>query len=197
MGFDPCNHFLKIRDSTETPIPKVGALLGVWRFISSHSPTLLGAWNATPMLLFWPTPLQTIAFVVNPKLGLWKTLKGMMGMPVIDHHVWGHVYGHDRSRINCGSCVFTIAGEVISIKSFSVAIEVCSLVSLRVGTLYITFSWLSCSQFGFYIFGAPMQFISFDSFMTKDFHKLLRTISSLLMLANSQVSFAMFSLCYA
>ncbi len=48
--------------------------------------------------------------------------------------------GHDRSRIKCGSYVFTITGKIINIKYFSVAIEVCSLVSLGVGPLYITFS---------------------------------------------------------
>jgi hypothetical protein len=39
MGFDPYNHFLKIRESIETPIPKVGAHLGVWGFIPSLSYT--------------------------------------------------------------------------------------------------------------------------------------------------------------
>jgi hypothetical protein len=29
MGFDPCNCFLKIQESIETPTPKVGAHLGV------------------------------------------------------------------------------------------------------------------------------------------------------------------------
>jgi hypothetical protein len=43
MGFDPCNYSLKIRESIETPIPKVGAYLGVWGFIPSHTATLLGA----------------------------------------------------------------------------------------------------------------------------------------------------------
>jgi len=45
MGFDPYNRFLKIRESTEPPIPKVGTHLGVWGFIPSHSLALLGAWN--------------------------------------------------------------------------------------------------------------------------------------------------------
>jgi hypothetical protein len=42
MGFDPCNHSLKIRESFGTPTPEVGVALGVWRFIFSNSPTLLG-----------------------------------------------------------------------------------------------------------------------------------------------------------
>jgi hypothetical protein len=36
MGFDPCNRFLKIRESIESPTPKVGVHLGVWRF-NSHT----------------------------------------------------------------------------------------------------------------------------------------------------------------
>jgi hypothetical protein len=40
MGFDPCNCSLKIWESIGTPTPKVGAHLGVWGFILSHSPTL-------------------------------------------------------------------------------------------------------------------------------------------------------------
>jgi hypothetical protein len=43
MGFDPCNCFLKNRESIGTLTPKVGAHLGVLRFIPSHSPTLLEA----------------------------------------------------------------------------------------------------------------------------------------------------------
>ncbi len=39
MGYDPCNCFLKIRESIGTLTPKVGTHLGVWRFIPSHSPT--------------------------------------------------------------------------------------------------------------------------------------------------------------
>jgi len=42
LGFDPCNCSLKIQKSTKTPTPKVGALLGVWGFIPSHFPSLLG-----------------------------------------------------------------------------------------------------------------------------------------------------------
>jgi hypothetical protein len=39
MGFNPYDHSLKIRESIGTPTPKVGAHLGVWRFIPSHSLT--------------------------------------------------------------------------------------------------------------------------------------------------------------
>jgi hypothetical protein len=64
MRFDPCNHFLKIQKSTGTLIPKVGAHLGVWGFIPSHSLALSGAWNVTPKLHIWPTPSQALALVV-------------------------------------------------------------------------------------------------------------------------------------
>jgi len=51
-------------------IPKVGAHLGVWGFILSHSPTLSGAWNVIIRLRSGPTPLQALALVANPRLGL-------------------------------------------------------------------------------------------------------------------------------
>jgi hypothetical protein len=43
MGFDPYNRFMKIQKSIQNPIPQVGAHLGVWGFIPSQPPTLLGA----------------------------------------------------------------------------------------------------------------------------------------------------------
>ncbi len=43
MSFDLCNHPLKIQESIEIPTTKVGANLGMWGFIPSHFPTLLGA----------------------------------------------------------------------------------------------------------------------------------------------------------
>jgi hypothetical protein len=71
MGFDPCNHSLKIRESIETPTPKVEIHLRVWRFIPSHSPTFPGTWDVTPRLLFWLAPLQAFALVASLRLGLW------------------------------------------------------------------------------------------------------------------------------
>jgi len=70
MNFDPCNCFLKIWKSIGTPIPKVGAHLGVWGFIPSHSPTLLEAWNVNPRLPFRLAALQALALVVSPRLRL-------------------------------------------------------------------------------------------------------------------------------
>ncbi len=58
------------RDSIGTPTPKVGGHLGVWGFIPSHSRTLPGTWDLTPMLPSWLAPLQTFALVTNPRLGL-------------------------------------------------------------------------------------------------------------------------------
>ncbi len=53
LGFDPCNFFLNIRESTGTPTPNVGVSLGVWGYIPSHSFALLGACNMTPGLHSW------------------------------------------------------------------------------------------------------------------------------------------------
>jgi hypothetical protein len=71
ISFDPYNRPLKIHESIGTLTPKVRIHLGVWGFIPSHFPQLLGTWNVTPMLHSWPTPLQTLALVAIPRLGLW------------------------------------------------------------------------------------------------------------------------------
>jgi len=70
MGFVPCIHSLKYRASIETPTPKMGAHLEVWRFIPSDSPTLLGAWDVTPGLPSCLAPLQPLALVMSPRLRL-------------------------------------------------------------------------------------------------------------------------------
>jgi len=49
MGFDPCNHSLKIWEFIETPTPKMGVHLGVWVFILTLSHT-----HGLPS---WPAPL--------------------------------------------------------------------------------------------------------------------------------------------
>ncbi len=56
MSFDPWNYLLKIRESIGTTTPKLGAHLGMWGSFL-HSPTFLGAWNVTPGLHSWPSPL--------------------------------------------------------------------------------------------------------------------------------------------
>jgi hypothetical protein len=70
LGFDPYNHFMKIREFTETPIPKVSAPLGVWGVIPSHFATLSGTRDVIPGLPFWLAPLQALALVASSKLGL-------------------------------------------------------------------------------------------------------------------------------
>ncbi len=73
MDFDPCNYSLKIRESIWTLTPKVGAYLGVWGFMPSHSLTLPGAWNVTLGLHIWPIPSQALALVASLRLGLWHS----------------------------------------------------------------------------------------------------------------------------
>jgi len=70
MGFDPYNRFLKIWESTRTPIPKVGTHLGVWGFIPLHSLAFMGAWNETFGLHTWPAPSQALVLVVSSRLKL-------------------------------------------------------------------------------------------------------------------------------
>ncbi len=62
-------------------------------------------------------------------------------------------YANDRSCVKCGFWFFTIVAWIFSIKVFSVASEMCSLVSTRVGPLYITSPWLFYSRLGFSYFG--------------------------------------------
>jgi hypothetical protein len=73
--------------------------------------------------------------------------------PYLCFPFFGRWYTHSRSRIKCGSYVFMIVWWIINIRYFSAANEMCSLVSSRVGPLYITSSWLSYSQFKFSYFG--------------------------------------------
>ncbi len=71
--FGPCNCLLKIQKSIKTPTHKVGAHLGVWEFILSHSLTFPRAWNVIPGFHLWPAPLQALALVANPRLRLGQT----------------------------------------------------------------------------------------------------------------------------
>jgi hypothetical protein len=70
MGFDPWNCPLNIRESIETPTPKMRVHLRVWGFIPSHFLAFPGAWNVTPRLPFWPVTLQVLALVTSLRLGL-------------------------------------------------------------------------------------------------------------------------------
>jgi len=57
LSFVSCNCSLNLQESTGTPTPKVGVLLGVWRSIPSHFLTFLGACGMPPGLPFWPVTL--------------------------------------------------------------------------------------------------------------------------------------------
>jgi hypothetical protein len=78
MGFDPCNLPLNIQQSIRTPTPKMGVHLGMWGFIPSHSFTLSRTLDVTPGLPSWPTTLQTLALVVNPRLRLRHQINQMV-----------------------------------------------------------------------------------------------------------------------
>ncbi len=71
MGFDPCNCPLKIRESTKTPTPNMGIHLGVWGVLLLTLFCTLRNMKCDSWAKFWPTPLQALALVVSPKLGLW------------------------------------------------------------------------------------------------------------------------------
>jgi hypothetical protein len=71
MFFDLWNCLLKIWKSIKTPTPKVGAHLGVWGFIPSNFPTLLGTWNVTPRLHSKLAPLRALTLVASPRLRSW------------------------------------------------------------------------------------------------------------------------------
>jgi hypothetical protein len=69
-GFWPLQSLSEDSQVHRTPIPKVGTHLGVWRFIPSHFPTFPRAWDVTFEFPSWPTPLQALALVANPRLEL-------------------------------------------------------------------------------------------------------------------------------
>jgi hypothetical protein len=79
MGIDPYNrynHSLNIQESIGTPTPKMGVHLGVWKFIPSHSFTLLEHemrllnFTLGPHLhkpLLWS---QALTYIASPRLAL-------------------------------------------------------------------------------------------------------------------------------
>ncbi len=85
MGFVPCHRSLKIQESIGTSTPKMGAHLGMWVFIPSHSPTLLGAWDVILKLPSWLPPLQALALVTSPRLGLWQSMHGQFHSNHLSH----------------------------------------------------------------------------------------------------------------
>jgi hypothetical protein len=71
LSLGPCNHPLKIQESTGISSPKVGVTLGVWGFIPSHFPTFPGACGVTPRLSLSSQSCKPFALVASPRLGLW------------------------------------------------------------------------------------------------------------------------------
>jgi hypothetical protein len=68
--FWPLQSPSKNLESIGIPTPKMGAHLGIWGFILSHSPIFSRTWNVTPGLHSWPTALQALVLITSPKLGL-------------------------------------------------------------------------------------------------------------------------------
>jgi hypothetical protein len=71
MSFDPYKRPLKIRELIGIRTRKVRSHLRVRGLNPSNFPKLPRAWNVTPSLHFWLAPLQALALVMNPRLGLW------------------------------------------------------------------------------------------------------------------------------
>jgi hypothetical protein len=67
MGFDPCNCSLKIWEFIGTPTPKMGAHLGMWGFIPSHSFAFPRPWNVTFGLPSWLAPFASPCLGREPK----------------------------------------------------------------------------------------------------------------------------------
>jgi hypothetical protein len=109
MGFNPYNCPLKIWKSIETPIPKMGVHLGVWRFIPSHSFTFLGTWDMTPGLPSWPATLQALTLVASPRLGL-QHLDDVKKNNC-DHQIWFEWMEHDTFWVEkCHKHILTYYG---------------------------------------------------------------------------------------
>jgi hypothetical protein len=107
-------------------------------------------------------------------------------------------YTYCRSHIRCGSYIFMIARRVINIKAFNVASKVRSLVSTWFGPLISLPFGFFTSNLSFHILGALMGSTSFvELFVVKAPHEDLRTIFSLPTFVDPQMTFTMFSLCYA
>jgi hypothetical protein len=67
MGFDPCNHVLKIWKSIWDFNSQHGSLLGSVRVHSLTFFVLLGACDVTPMSFSWPATLHPPCLGVEPK----------------------------------------------------------------------------------------------------------------------------------
>ncbi len=70
MGFDPCNHALKIQESIWDSNSHNGSSLGSVRVHSLTLFALPGACDVTLESPSWPTTLQPLALVASPRLRL-------------------------------------------------------------------------------------------------------------------------------
>jgi hypothetical protein len=86
MSFDPSNHSMKIQESIGTSTPKMGAHLGVWGFIPSHSLTLPRAWNVTPELILGPHICKPL-LSHQPKVRI-ATKWHLGASPIVKHKVY-------------------------------------------------------------------------------------------------------------
>jgi hypothetical protein len=72
MGFDPCNHALKIQESIWDSKSYNGSSLGSAKVHSLTLFALSGACDVTPRSFSWPATLQPLALVASLRLELWQ-----------------------------------------------------------------------------------------------------------------------------
>ncbi len=86
MGFAPTIPIWIFRNPSGFQFPKCREL--AWEcggVIPSHSPTFPRTWNVTPNLHTWPTPLQALALVASPRLGLQQQVLMIINLPKISN----------------------------------------------------------------------------------------------------------------
>jgi len=82
--FDPCNYPLKIWESIGTRTPKMEVHLGVWGFIPSLF-CIFRSMKCDSWAHFWLAPLQALALVTSPRLGMRHLSKPKIS---IMNHCW-------------------------------------------------------------------------------------------------------------
>jgi hypothetical protein len=78
MSFDSCNCTLKIQESIRDSNSQHGSLFGSVRVHALTLFALPGVCDVNPRSFSWPTPLQPLALVVSPRLGLWHKVDLIM-----------------------------------------------------------------------------------------------------------------------
>jgi hypothetical protein len=122
MDFDACNHSLKSQEFIKSPTPKMKVHLGVWSFIVSHSLTFPEAWNVTLRLHSWPTPLQALALVVSPRLGLRHKVCCNVAL---ETHCYMFVHRYKLLMLHCMRQCFLDIIKLWSNLLYPIAINVC------------------------------------------------------------------------